>query len=200
MVAAASTALDDPPSLSGSEKSLLDAYSVVTRSHEVGAIKGLLHPKALACMTNDNADFYSAMFESLAGRRVPERYDLKVNAVDPVMMRSRAAFYWGQDSSLPVMPQREIRIRYSQKDDAPRRGCRKFHLVADTEMIHILDGVEDGGRARLVVGCVGAQTLERFRKKPEEEAKAADRVRTLFQQISPELKPVWPPSSRPARR
>ncbi|HET9833090.1 MAG TPA: hypothetical protein VFP91_15315 [Vicinamibacterales bacterium] len=39
-----------------------------------------------------------------------------------------------------------------------------------------------------MVGCVGAQTLERFRKKPDEEVKAADRARTSLRQISPELK------------
>ena len=188
MVAAVSTGQDSQASLTGSEKPLVDAYIAATRSHDVDAIKRLLHPKALACITPDNVDFYTVMFESLASRRVPERFDLKVTAVDPAMLSGRAAFYWGPDSSLPVIPQREISIRYSQKADAARQGCRKFHLVADTQMIHLLDVVEDGGQARLVVGCVGAQTLERFRKKPEEEAKAADRVRTLFQQLSPELK------------
>src|SRR5262249_40937026 len=92
------------------------------------------------------------------------------------------------DSTLPVVPQKEITIHYTRKDDAPRTGCKRFHLVGDTDVFHILDVADDNGTARLVVGCVGGQSLQRFRRKSDEEAQAVARARTFFTLIPPELK------------
>jgi hypothetical protein len=141
-----------------------------------------------ACLSPENADFYDQMFATLARRRIPDSYELNVNVVDAGTMRNRASLYWGPDSTLPVAPQKEITIHYTQKTDAPRTGCRRFHLVGDTDVFHILDVADDNGTARLVVGCVGGQSLQRFRSKADEEAAAATRARASLTQIAPELK------------
>ena len=174
--------------LSPSEKQFLDSYIAATRSGDPNKIKALIHPNIVACMSPENNDYYDTVLGKLAHLPVPERYEVNMEPVDPDMMQKRVAFFWGPDSSLPVMPTREITVQYMQKDDSQRKGCKKFVVTNKDEVIHTLDLVESDGEISMVVGCIGPKTLENFRQKPKRETEAAERATSLLREMSPELK------------
>ena len=188
MVFAAQASFGVDAALSQPEKNLLDAYIAATRSGDANKIRALIHPQNLACMTAENKDYYDTILGKLAHLPVPQHYALKVVAADPATMQQRLALFWGPDATLPVMPKKEITIQYSEKDDSPRKGCRKFNFVADKDVIHMLDVEESNGKASMVVGCIGPKTMESFRQKPKLEAEAAARAKSLAGALSPELK------------
>src|SRR5215831_14713575 len=93
-IAAVASAVGDAE-LTPSELTLVNSYLGATRANDAAAIKSLLHRQVSACLSSENADFYDEMFAALARRRIPDSYELKVNAVDAGTMRNRASFYWG---------------------------------------------------------------------------------------------------------
>src|SRR6266404_2810662 len=141
--------------LSQPETNLVDAYIAATRAGDAEKIEALIHPQNLACMNAENKDYYDTLLGKLARLPVPAHYQLKAEVVDPAAMQQRLTFFWGPDSTLPVMPKKEITIQYSEKDNSPRTGCKKFNFVADRDVMHSLDIVESNGKVSMVVGCIG---------------------------------------------
>lgn len=140
-------------------------YVAAVNAKDVVKLKRLVHPKCLACINDENGDFYDAYFSNEIEDPIPDNYkiiEIKPIGKDEQLMMSEAFSY-------PVRPTHWVQIDFEKGPYDSTSILRQIVKHGDTWL--------------MVMPCPTQQTVKWFRESKIAKEKQKERARVLFQEL-----------------
>ena len=152
---------------SGQRKFARD-YVYAVKSKNIAALKSIVHPKVLACVNEQNRDYFDFIFAKQLGRKLTGDYKLTVSPLK------------GDNPEMAFLPAEKfyysIRPTYQVQID--------FNANTYDNLTIIREVAPAGGRWYWVFACPNAQGMEFFRAQRQ----AGEKQQAKAQQLASELK------------
>ena len=151
------------------QEQFIAKYIATVNAHDVEQLKRLVHPKCLACINNENQDYFHDYFSREIKESIPNNYKITnirpISTVEPLLMPE--AF------SYPVRPTHWVQIDFA-------RGAYDFKSI-----LRQIVRVEDAWF--MVVPCPTPNTVKRFRQAKIAKEKQKERAKVLFGKLNDPL-------------
>ncbi len=143
-------------------------YVVAVNAKDLTRLKQLVHPDCLACINNENSDFYDNYFAIEMNEPIPDNLvAIDVTPIDKGTLLMEDAF------SYPVRPTHWMQVNINRGPLDSKSILRQIVKLEDKWLI--------------VVPCPTLQTVERFRKTKIKKEKQKERARILLQELQDPL-------------
>jgi hypothetical protein len=148
-----------------SQEQFIREYVTAVNAKDVLELKKLIHPKCLACINDENRDFYEDYFSDEIEEPIPDSYKIVgvelIDKDEPLMMSD--AF------SYPVRPTHWVQIDFEKG---------RYDSTSILRQI-----IKDGDNWFMVVPCPTQEAVEQFRKAKIAKERQKKRAKALFQEL-----------------
>ena len=152
----------------GQEK-FIKEYVAAVNAKNIIKLKKLVHPKCLACINDENRDYFDDYFTREIEERIPDSYKI----VDIKPIGKDEALLMPEVFSYPVRPTHWIQIDFEKGAYASKSVLRQVIKLGDTWF--------------MVVPCPTQQAIKRFRKVKIAKEKQKARAKVLYQELKKPL-------------
>jgi hypothetical protein len=147
------------------QEQFISEYVAAINAKDVGKLKRLVHPKCLACITDENRDYYEDYFSHEIKEHIPDDY--KISNIKPIgkdepLLMSEAFSY-------PVRPTHWVQIDFQKGPYDSTSILRQIIKFNDTWF--------------MVVPCPTSSTVKQFRGAKIAREKQKERAKDLFKEL-----------------
>lgn len=144
-------------------------YVAAINAGEIEALKRLIHPGCLACINDENRDYYDDYFSREFKDHIPDNYkmlDMKPIGGDEPLMMPDMLYY-------PVRPAYWVQIDFETKPNSSKSILRQVVKSGDTWF--------------MVLPCPKPEAVKRFKEVKIAKEKQKERARLLLQELKDPL-------------
>ncbi len=152
----------------GQEK-FIKEYVAAVNAKNIIKLKKLVHPKCLACINDENRDYFDDYFTREIEERIPDSYKI----VDIKPIGKDEALLMPEVFSYPVRPTHWIQIDFEKGAYDSKSILRQVIKLGDTWF--------------MVVPCPTQHAIKRFRKVKIAKEKQKARAKVLYQELKKPL-------------
>ena len=152
----------------GPEK-LIKEYVAAVNAKDIIKLKKLVHPKCLACINDENRDYFDDYFTGEIEERIPGSYKI----VDIKPIGKDGALLMPEVFSYPVRPTHWIQIDFEKGAYDSKSILRQIIKLGDTWF--------------MVVPCPTQQAVKQFREVKIAKEKQKARAKVLYQELKKPL-------------
>jgi len=151
------------------QKLFISDYVAAVNGKDVDGLKRLVHPKCLACINNENQDYFDDYFSREIRETIPDTYRITnitpIGNAEPLLMAE--AF------SYPVRPTHWVQFDFARGAYDSKSILRQIVKVEDAWF--------------MVVPCPTPDTVKRFRQAKIAKEKQKERAKVLFEKLNDPL-------------
>ncbi len=155
--------------LPNSKEALAAAYVAAINADDVDALRSLLHPGCLLCLSDENRDYYDELFAQYVIPAIPEGYDASFESIP-----SGEPLPFEDVFSYPVRPSHAFKLEYAEGQD--HRAVVMNHIVG-----------EDGAWS-LMIPCPTAEVLTKYRESRRQAEQDRARATVLLSELEDPLR------------
>ena len=155
--------------LSAEQNMFVDRYVDAIRANDVARLKMLVHPKSLACITPESADFFNDVLARRARYTSVHSYQASARPIAP-----GEALFMEENVTYPARPTHWIQI--------------ELNLGPTSRATLMVQVLAEGGIWRELVPCPTAAALAKYREAKAQARSADQRARVLSAKLSDPLR------------
>ena len=141
-------------------------YVAAVNRKDVDGLKRLVHPKCLACINNENQDYFDDYFSREIKESIPNSY--KITNITPI--GNAEPLLMAEAFSYPVRPTHWVQIDFTRGTYDSKSILRQIVKVEDAWF--------------MVVPCPTLDTVKRFRQAKIAKEKQKERAKVLFEKLN----------------
>lgn len=147
------------------QEQFIKKYVTAINTKDIVALKELVHPECLACINDENRDYYDEYFSGEIKGHIPDNYkilDIKpIDRDEPLLMSVMFSY--------PVRPAYWVQIAFETKPNSSRSVLRQV--------------VESDGTWYMVLPCPKPEAVKKFKEMKISKEKQKERAKLLFQEL-----------------
>ena len=148
------------------QKKFVSDYVAAVNGKDVDGLNHLVHPKYLACINNENQDYFDDYFSREIRESIPNSY--KITNITPI--GNAEPLLMAEAFSYPVRPTHWIQIDFATGAYDSKSILRQIVKVEDAWF--------------MVVPCPTLDTVKRFRQAKIAKEKQKERAKVLFEKLN----------------
>lgn len=153
------------------ESVFVSFYQKAVNSKDVERLKSLIHPASLACMNENNKDYFDYLFAKDMRHVLPDNAKFSFSKVTS---RLEPSVY----EDFPVQPTTKLQLDYSLSKDSSN-----IHEV--TKIVFL---AKDAEKLKIVMPCPTEEGMKKFREVQAVKDEQAEQTKERLVSIPPELK------------